>query len=123
MKKTIVFSLLALLLSFGVARAYSLNLPPVVDPNIIGPSSDVDPIIDDEPIISENQMIKPSSTPLWLILASQCKMVEYTDWSECNHNFGTNGFMFRKIIYPTPGNCIPTTNQQIATLSDCNIIE
>lgn len=63
----------------------------------------------DEP--EEPEVIEPVifSDNLWVILANQCKSVEYTEWSECNELFN---LQYRTIIRPENG-CTPTSQQQV----------
>lgn len=125
MKKLIIISVLMFVFIIGAkmsqARPSVAPAPVRIHPisvEVIDEGSEVDPIVEE----TESAPTSGGSNFL-ILLAGQCKTVEYTEWSECNHNFGENGIMFRNIIRPTLGNCIPTTNQQVATVSDCNIIE
>lgn len=73
-----------------------------------------------DPIVEETESAPSSGGSNWMILlAGQCKTVEYTEWSACNKNFGTKGFQFRDIVRPTLGNCLPTGIQQSWTVRDC----
>lgn len=83
---------------------------------------------DEVPTCPEGQMLVdgvckpiPSSTPLYLILAQYCKadVVEYTEWSECDKRFGKNGLQWRSIVRPTPGGCLPSVADQLATQREC----
>lgn len=124
MKKLIVLSVLMFVFVIGakMSEARPSVAPAPIRPHpiaieAIDEGSEVEPIIEEE--------IAPSSggSNLFIILAGQCKTVEYTEWSACNKNFGVSGFMFRDIVRPTLGNCMPTGMQQAATVSECDIIE
>lgn len=74
-----------------------------------------------DPYVEETTESVPSDggANIIIILAGQCKTVEYTQWSACNKNFGLNGFQFRDIVRPTLGNCLPTGIQQSETVREC----
>jgi len=62
-----------------------------------------------------------SSTPLYLIIANQCKVgqVEYSEWSACDRRFGAHGLQWRQIKYPTASGCTPSTYDQLAATREC----
>lgn len=117
---------LMLVLFGSVKLSNAINVAPApvrihpIAVEAIDEGSEVDPIIPEAEEVAAPSSV---STPLWIILAGYCKEVQYSEWSECNYNFGTKGLMFRQIVRPTPGNCLPTVNQQVATVSSCDIIE
>lgn len=55
-------------------------------------------------------------TPLYILLAQQCKEVSYTEWESCIPYFN---LQLRHIIKPING-CLPTTKQQVEQIRFCD---
>lgn len=65
---------------------------------------------------ADSQIIKSDGTPVYLLVANQCKEVVYSDWSPCMLNFN---MQLRTIISHQDG-CMLSTKQQVETLRYCD---